>query len=319
MNNLSIKDLQEGLAVTCLLPAQRNKVAQRVHANVVSWVTRRNETSVEVQLLDKSIMSFDLEDVLPSDMGTTEDRFANLATAYNLALSNDLDAVLVSGNPSLGKSHVLYEVLTKLGYDTAEIEKGSIENVRLIKGKTAPTAMYEALYRHSQKGQTVIFDDCDDALKHKDAVKLLKAALDTTGTRVISWDSIFIKRMGLPTSFVFEGSIIFITNTPPEGLDSAVMSRCYFADVFLRGAEYQSYFIKLSGTIAKSVGIQADVAKRVTDIFAQNITSFSDDAPLMRLYRNNCKAVAALIKAKQTDEQIMRFLSSSCKPFLKTS
>lgn len=315
MKHLQPQDLYEGLAVTCLVPVGKGKPDRRVHANVVSWKVMKRNCLVTVLAGNREEV-FDLEDVLISDMGTTQQRFDSLADAYALAIKGVLPAVAVSGNPSLGKSYVLKEVLDAMGKDFEAVENGDDPSVRIIKGKVAPTSMYKVLYEHS-RGGCVIFDDCDDALRNKDAAKLLKACLDTTGSRVVSWESKFIERMGIPTSFKFEGNIVFITNTPPEMLDDAVKSRCSFIDVFLKGAEYRKRFLELAPVIAKTMNIGKDIADTVAGIFLENSSSFVDDAPLMRLFQMNVKAVAGLLEMGRDRAAIDRYLSNNCVPYVR--
>jgi hypothetical protein len=58
-----------------------------------------------------------------------------------------------------------------------------------------------------------VFDDCD-VWSDPDALNVLKGALDSGKKRRISWnkDSRLLRDEGVPNSFDFHGSIIFITN-----------------------------------------------------------------------------------------------------------
>ena len=59
-----------------------------------------------------------------------------------------------------------------------------------------------------------MFDDCDSILLDDVALNLLKGALDSGKKRKISWlsESSALRREGIPDSFEFKGSVIFITN-----------------------------------------------------------------------------------------------------------
>jgi hypothetical protein len=71
----------------------------------------------------------------------------------------------------------------------------------------------------------------------------LKAALDSKKTRKICWntDSYKLRNEGVPDTFNFEGSAIFITNIKFENVKSkklqdhlqAVQSRCHYLDLTL--------------------------------------------------------------------------------------
>jgi hypothetical protein len=85
-----------------------------------------------------------------------------------------------------------------------------------------------------------VFDDCD-IWDDQDAINVLKGALDSGKTRRISWnkDSRTLREEGIPNSFNFNGSVIFITNKSfadkkagkmQPHLD-ALQSRCHFLDL----------------------------------------------------------------------------------------
>ena len=72
------------------------------------------------------------------------------------------------------------------------------------------------------------------------SLNLLKAALDSSKKRTLNWntDSALLRREGIPDSFEFKGSVIFITNLKfdkvrgkiKDHLD-AIMSRCHYLDL----------------------------------------------------------------------------------------
>jgi len=87
-----------------------------------------------------------------------------------------------------------------------------------------------ALLHDNREGKILVFDDCDSVFKDQISVNLLKAALDSYNTRVISWHA--SKRPeDLPSSFEFEGQVIFLSNVPVESLDDAVKSRSFVASM----------------------------------------------------------------------------------------
>jgi hypothetical protein len=88
-----------------------------------------------------------------------------------------------------------------------------------------------------------VFDDCDSILVDDVALNLLKGALDTGKKRKISWlsDSRVLRSEGIPDSFDFKGSVIFITNLKFDKMKSqklrdhldALQSRCHYLDLTL--------------------------------------------------------------------------------------
>jgi hypothetical protein len=88
-----------------------------------------------------------------------------------------------------------------------------------------------------------VFDDCDSILLDDVCLNLLKGALDSGKKRKISWlsDSNVLRREGVPDSFNFNGSVIFITNLKFDQMKSqklrdhldALQSRCHYLDLTL--------------------------------------------------------------------------------------
>jgi hypothetical protein len=89
----------------------------------------------------------------------------------------------------------------------------------------------------------LVFDDCDSILVDDVALNLLKGALDSGSKRKISWlaESRALRNEGIPDSFNFNGSIIFITNLKFDKMKSqklkdhldALQSRCHYLDLTL--------------------------------------------------------------------------------------
>jgi hypothetical protein len=88
-----------------------------------------------------------------------------------------------------------------------------------------------------------VFDDCDSILLDDVCLNLLKGALDSGKKRKISWlaESSALRREGIPDSFEFKGSVIFITNLKFDKMKSqklrdhldALQSRCHYLDLTL--------------------------------------------------------------------------------------
>lgn len=114
----------------------------------------------------------------------------------------DMRFLIISGAPGLGKSFGTYRVMN-------ELDRNSTRHC-IMKGYASGPALYRKLYDHKGRGQVVILDDIDDVFKDEKGMNILKAATDTLPKRVISYE--VEKEKDLPRNFVFEGSIILITN-----------------------------------------------------------------------------------------------------------
>jgi hypothetical protein len=157
------------------------------------------------------------------------------------AINGDIRAMIVQGPPGVGKSYGVEFQLEKAGlFDKMSGRKIKYE---VIKGAMTPIGLYATLYRHSDPKNVLVFDDCDSILLDDLALNILKAALDSGKKRRIHWnaDSALLRREGIPDSFDFKGSVIFITNLKFNNIKSkklqdhleALQSRCHFLDLTL--------------------------------------------------------------------------------------
>jgi hypothetical protein len=93
--------------------------------------------------------------------------------------SNFIKSLLITGAPSSGKTFVVMKTINELG-----LKPGV--NYIVKKGRITTVALYRTLIE--QIDGMVIFDDCDSVVDDKNAVNMLKGALDTDPVREISYD-----------------------------------------------------------------------------------------------------------------------------------
>lgn len=174
-------------------------------------------------------------------MDRIERRFNILDDMTKASINGDIRAMIVQGPPGVGKSYGVEYQLEKAGlFDKMSGRKIKYE---VIKGAMTPIGLYATLYRHSDPKNVLVFDDCDSILLDDLALNILKAALDSGKKRRIHWnaDSALLRREGIPDSFDFKGSVIFITNLKFDNIRSkklqdhleALQSRCHFLDLTL--------------------------------------------------------------------------------------
>ena len=164
-------------------------------------------------------------------------RFDMLKDMTKAVKKGDVRAMIVSGPPGVGKSHGVEEVLDR--YKTLE-HLGGEKKYEVVKGAMSPIGLYCKLYRMSAPGSVVVFDDCDSIFADDLSLNILKAALDSKKVRRIHWntDSFKLRNEGVPDSFKFEASAIFITNLKFDKVKgklrehlSALESRCHYMDL----------------------------------------------------------------------------------------
>jgi hypothetical protein len=167
------------------------------------------------------------------------ERFEILDEMTKAVKAGDVRAMIVSGPPGVGKSFGVEKVLQKDGlFDTLAEKKPKFE---VVKGAMSSIGLYSKLYEFSNKGNVVVFDDCDSILMEDLSLNILKGALDSSERRFISWntDSRVLRSEGIPDRFEFKGAAIFITNIKFEHVKSkrlrdhldALESRCHYIDL----------------------------------------------------------------------------------------
>jgi hypothetical protein len=165
------------------------------------------------------------------------DRFDMLSDMTKAVRKGDVRAMIVSGPPGVGKSHGIETVLDR--YATIEALGGE-QRYEVVKGAMSPIGLYCKLYKMADKGKVVVFDDCDSIFSDELSLNILKAALDSKKKRTIHWntDSYKLRNEGVPDSFNFEASAIFVTNLKFDKAKgkirehlSALESRCHYMDL----------------------------------------------------------------------------------------
>jgi hypothetical protein len=165
-------------------------------------------------------------------------RFGVLDEMSKACIKGDIRAMIVTGPAGIGKSHGVSLQMEKASlFDQVAGKKPRFE---IVKGAMSGIGLFAKLYKFSDAKNVLVFDDCD-IWEDQDAINVLKGALDSGKTRRISWnkDSRLLREEGIPNSFNFNGSIIFITNKTFDNKKAskmqphldALQSRCHFLDL----------------------------------------------------------------------------------------
>ena len=167
------------------------------------------------------------------------ERFEILDTMTQMTIDGVVKGMVVTGPPGVGKSFGVEAVLEKNSiFDKLA---GNRLKFGVEKGAASAIGLYKLLYNYADRGHVLVLDDCDSVLYDETSLNLLKAALDSSKKRRISWntDSRVLRHEGIPNQFEFNGSAIFITNIKFEHVRSkklrdhldALESRCHYLDL----------------------------------------------------------------------------------------
>ena len=230
-------------------------------------------------------MDSDVEAVVQAAQ-TDEERMQDIAERFEMltemtkaAVNGDIRAMIVSGPPGVGKSYgVELEIEKATLFDHVAGRKLRAE---VVKGSATPIGLYQTLYKYSDENCVVVFDDCDSILLDDVSLNLLKGALDSGKKRKISWlsESSALRREGIPDSFEFKGSVVFITNMKFDKMKSqklkdhldALQSRCHYLDLTLDTMRDKLLRIK---QIAKTGALFEDMD--ISDVGQDMIIEFMD-------------------------------------------
>jgi hypothetical protein len=167
------------------------------------------------------------------------ERFEMLEDMTKATKKGDVRAMIVSGPPGVGKSHGVEKVLGK--HDLIATLGERAPKYEVVKGAMSAIGLYCKLYKSADKDNVIVFDDCDSIFSDELSLNILKAALDSKKNRTIHWntDSFKLRNEGVPDSFQFKGSAIFITNVKFDNVKSkkmrdhlsALESRCHYIDL----------------------------------------------------------------------------------------
>lgn len=224
-----------------------------IHTNVIS-------KPVEDPAIAKMQARFEEE-----ERATPEERFGDMESYIrNVILGLDTSA-LICGAPGVGKTYRIMQCIKKAGKQIGR-------DYDVIKGKCTPLVLYQMLHDYQKRGQILVIDDADSIITDDVSINLIKAATDSSDERIVSygtsmklpvpeeklgeytdWDQLPNGNYIYPRSFVYEGSIIIITNMNAGQIDTAIRSRAMICDLAFSTNEVLELVRGLSPHIAPEI------------------------------------------------------------------
>ena len=292
------------IRIRCTGPASYNVISGEVprvlpkeKEGVTSFEQDRVPDEVVAHLTDAEIIE------------KTRARFQILTDMTKAVKTGDVRAMIVSGPPGVGKSFGVEEVLMK--DDLFDVMGQRKPKYEIVKGAMSAIGLYAKLYELSGEKNVVVFDDCDSVLLDDLSLNILKAALDSSKKRTISWntDSRLLRSEGIPDRFEFKGGAIFITNIKFENVRSkklqdhlaALESRCHYIDLQMDTDREKILRIRQIVTDGMLDSYEFE------DVVKDEVVQFIDDnkAKLRELSLRTVLKVADLRKSFPTNWQAM--------------
>ena len=133
-------------------------------------------------------------------------RFDILQEMTRAVIKGTVRGLILSGPPGVGKSFGVETEMEK--YDMFNKLKGKGPKTEIVKGAMTPIGLYQTLYMNSNKGDVIVFDDCDSVLFDEVCLNMLKAVLDSGKKRtqkgIELYKKFFVDGIDLDSYFIEE-------------------------------------------------------------------------------------------------------------------
>ena len=202
----------------------------------------KDESAVEYIAVEQPLTKKKVKKATETDeqeITRIKERFDILTEMVEATQEGVVRAIIVSGPPGVGKSFGVEAQLNKS--DIFNKMADQAPKFEVVRGAMSAIGLYQKLFKFSNPGNILVLDDCDSILFDDIALNILKAALDSSKKRYISWntESRVLANEGVPDRFEFRGSVIMITNIKFDYVRSkklqdhlqAIMSRCHYLDL----------------------------------------------------------------------------------------
>jgi GTPase SAR1 family protein len=185
--------------------------------------------------------------VIPDEviLNNIKERFNILSLLTEATIDGTVRSLTVTGAPGVGKSYTVERIL-----------ENSTNKFEVVRGGLSPVNLYMLGHRNKDRGNVILIDDCDSIFNDEEALNLLKAMCDSSQVRTVSWlkQSPALIAQAIPTSYQFEGSVIFISNLNFQSfIDagknkyaqhmSAIISRSMYLDLHLHNKNDLSVWV----------------------------------------------------------------------------
>jgi len=277
-----------GWTPDCGRPDPSGSKQPAVHLQVLETESQETDAEIEVKL---------------------SERFGILKVLAKAATEGQAKALIISGPAGLSKSYTVEKVLEE--WDPSETK------YTIIKGYVRATGLYKALYQNREEGKVLVFDDADSIFFDDTSLNFLKAVLDTTERRRVSYLSEYKivdeeTATVIPSSFEFNGTCIFITNFDFDKLIAkghklaphmqALVSRAHYVDLAMKTR--RDYMIRIKQVVDEGLFD----GKGMTPVQIKEVVSFIEEnvERVRELSLRTALKVGSLRKFNQDWEKVAR-------------
>lgn len=205
--------------------------------------------------------------------------FSAMMSALEVMLdtTSNVNSMIICGKGGVGKTYNVEKRLQKAD-DNFEIDFKSIS------GKITTLGLYEALYNSRHAASVLLLDDVD-IFSDETNIDLLKAVLDTSEKRVVSYASSakYLDEKNIPKQFEFRGKVVFITNKNLSQIAKGKSSLAPHVDALIT----RSIFIDLQLFTNEEVMIHIENIMKKTNILENQYVSKEGSAQILNWMLKN--------------------------------
>jgi hypothetical protein len=250
----------------------------------------RSEVSA-VKMLTGDISANVTQEELEKDKGLSDEdmldqiqaRFKVMTAFIKAMAAGKKMNLIVSGAGGTGKSHATQTILE------AEKEKHPSKKITFEKGKVTPPMVYQLAWEHKEPGEILVLDDADGIFQYDDSLMILKAIMDTSAQRWVSWRTAGKLPNDIEPKFEMKGHLIFLTNLNFAAMMQsgsrqsihlqALMTRAHYLDLKLHTPRqlvtWVSYMTRKGGIGIKH-GLTKDQQEEVLKWIRENMDRLRD-------------------------------------------
>lgn len=196
-------------------------------------------------------------------------RFKMVEEVIRMVVKGYTDSIVICGKGGAGKSYTLFKVMNEMGMvETSDPFQANAYVT--VKGALTTAELYKFI--HDNRNATIVFDDCDAVFQNETTQNILKAVLDTTNVRRVTYLSPYLEKDGYESSFIFEGKIIFISNRSMDKIPEPIQSRAMLLDLDFNTDELIQRMRELAPIMVPN--LTEDQAKELIDFISDNREQF---------------------------------------------
>jgi len=128
-----------------------------------------------------------------------------------------INCLVIKGEQGVGKSTAIKSIMKEMKKD-----------FYYLNSYTTSLAFYINLYENRFKH--IIIDDLFGIFQDEKGISILRAITNTEKVRYVKYQSTS-EKLSVPSSFIFEGSIIILTNHLTEKMDKSLLDRAIFREI----------------------------------------------------------------------------------------